>query len=663
VTFTPAPRPRTNGGARAAGTLNKGDVRGQKQRARFRRRLMKLETHPFCGVDGEGGNQPDDAALFGERHNYLLLRAGGHLLYNDNRPLGFQDCAEFLCGLPRDRTYVSYFFDYDATKILESAPWERVGRLFTGMGLVDIGDFQVGYTPHKSFRIRARGDERPALEINDLGTFFQCSFVKALEDWNIGTPEQRYGISRGKLQRGDFRGMTEKTIAYNWSEVELLEMLADEFARTCADLGYFPQRWQGPGQLASAVLAHNDVPRRRDISLCSNRKMMELANEAYYGGRFENAAHGPVHGPVYQYDINSAYPHAMRSLPCLLHGSFRSVKDRPADLGSLWFGRVAFTSQHDSVLAHLPVRTRDGGLIFPRTGQGVYWSPEVRAAERAGMRVEFQSGYVYEKGKTCSCDPFGFVSGMYAERKALGKSARGKVLKLGMNSLYGKLAQSVGSPPYANPVWASLITATTRAMIADACALAPAAIASIATDAVFSTVPLPLPTGSQLGEWDLTVHESGLFLVQPGVYFSGDSAHSNKTRGISANVFAASRQDFMRAWTSLTESGFNFPAHTVPLTVKQFISLRQAKAWGTPHKTGQWLNSDRRVSFEIRPKRMAPLRRDAAGTWWSSAPSGSVDEVSVPYKRVIGGAAALALEEERHIHMDQPDWSGWFLDE
>lgn len=637
-----------------------GDRNAQARRRTVRNRVARLADKPFCGVDGEGGNLPDPGTLFGTRHEYLLLRAGSLVLETGN-PLSFWECAEFLTSLPVDFTYAAYYFDYDVTMMLKSAPVDRVKRLFNvqgNIGDVEIGPYLVGYMPGKSFRIKRKIDPTPALVINDMGPFFQCSFVKALTDWNIGTAEQRAKILEGKSKRSGFAAMTGEDREYNRLEVELFEQLATEFGETCADLDIVPSRWQGPGQIASAVLKKNNVPRQKDIPICQNTMLMGLANDAYYGGRFENTALGPIGQSIYQYDINSAYPHAMRSLPCLLHGSFRKTRTRPEGSEQLWFGRVAHVHSPGSMLAHLPSRTREGGLVFPLSGSGVYWSVEVEAAERAGATIDFAEGYVYEKSKTCSCVPFDFVQEMYTQRKALGKSARGLVLKLGMNSLYGKLAQSIGSPPYANPLWASLITAITRAMIADACALNPGAIISVATDAVFSLVPLALDCGTSLGQWEETLHPNGMFLVQPGVYFSGDLSQKSKSRGVNLTVLEDGKELFETCFEELRGDQWRFAHHKVSLEVTRFISMRQALAWNRPEKAGSWPTDPRNISFEIRPKR-DQVPRLVDGVWRTRPPEGSPLTQSVPYGKVIGGGRNM--NAERAVRWEQPDFSEFFL--
>src|SRR5215472_7580485 len=191
---------------------------------------------PFIGVDGEGGNVPEEGTLFGTRHQYLSLRAGAELL-ETGHPLEFRECMSFLCEMPRYSIPVAFFFDYDVTMMLRTAPRDRAYRLLhpelrrgrDGNVLpVDIDEFQVDYLPHKEFRVRRRGTSRWTV-ISDVGQFFQSSFLTALEKWDVGTPEEREFIRKGKSMRADFAELTDETRAYNALECLLLEQLMTDF--------------------------------------------------------------------------------------------------------------------------------------------------------------------------------------------------------------------------------------------------------------------------------------------------------------------------------------------------------------------------------------------------------------------------------------------------
>ena len=617
---------------------------------------------PFCGVDGEGGNIPDPDALFGDKHSYLLLRIGEWKVENPSG-LSFHDCAKFLCDLPKNRIYVAYFFDYDVTMMIKGLPEERARRVFdrhkrTKGGQVmpvDYEGYQFDYLPHKEFKVRREGE--PWTIVSDVGQFFQTSFLNTLDKWEIGDDEQREMIRAGKSQRADFTGVTDEIRAYNALEVWLLEQLMSEFRTVCIDTGYIPKKWQGPGYLAAAMLAYHGVPKRKDIPIMMNDDFRRLANDAYYGGRFETTACGPIVGPVYQYDINSAYPSILRGLPCLTHGAWRRIRDIP-DNGELWFGQVYFYHPAPALLYNLPVRDKVGNIHYPREGNGVYWSTELEAAQRAGTDIRLSTGWVYESN--CECRWFDFIDAYYEKRLSLGKSTKGYVLKLAGNSIYGKVAQSIGYAPYANPIWAGLITAGCRAKIIDAYNPCKDHTYMIATDGIFVGEKQNLLLSNRLGEWEETEHEDGIFIVQPGIYYV--SGGDVKTRGVERGRINQKREDFQAAWDRFLEShGENY---VVEVDVDNFITARQALARNNWAIAGTWEKTTRKISFDWSVKRQRSAAFGDGRAVRTIPHRGSRSLMSVGYDHLIGGETVRSvlnrfrdaglIEAERMS--EQPDW-------
>lgn len=649
-------------------------------------------SRPFAGIDGEGGN-------VGGRHEYLLLRAGNHSL-ETAAPLTTAECLGFIADLPRDFCYVGYFFDYDVTMICRDMPPERVYRLvdrdcrLSSDGRYtypldweddDGNQFQVEYLPRKEFKVRRKFYEgthdcgacsmppdtcrflgrccescrhlpryrhTPWSIVNDVGTFFQCAFVKALEEWQVGTVAQRAMIGEGKALRAEFGEVTQEERDYNALEIELLQDLMTQFRQVCRDVGYVPARWQGPGNMASAMLSHHGVPRKRDLSIPP--PLVRLANDAYYGGRFETTAVGPVYGGIYQYDINSAYPAGMVNLPCLIHAKY--IHEYQPD--QLTLCRVRFKATEVARLYSLPVRNKFGSISFPECGAGVYWSPELAAMRHQSFEVRDAWTII----RQCDCQPFDWLPAVYEQRLQLGKTAKGRVLKLGTNSLYGKQAQSIGAAPYANPVYAGLITALTRAALQRAAHSGPNCCEDcymLATDAVFTGAPrdLPMAPGKRLGEWDAERH-SELFIVQPGLYFT-DTHDMPKTRGIPRQSAVEQRDDFFVAYARLILSG-DVKASTVPVRLRQFTGLRIAAARHKPETAGVWSEVVKDISFEWVNKRDGQRTEFevSEGVTRGNLPTLRTwprfgGTASIPYSKDIGKMlAAMKLES-----LDQPDWA------
>jgi hypothetical protein len=138
----------------------------------------------------------------------------------------------------------------------------------------------------------------------------------------------------------------------------------------------------------------------------------------------------------------------------------------------------------------LPFRTKTGNILRPQRVKGWYWAHEVEAAIQAGL-IDTTEIEKWESYQACHCaPPFNLpdigIGRMYNLRLAMGKNtAAGKAFKLVYNSAYGKTAQSIGQPKYANPIYASLITSRCRTLILRAIASHPEksrAVAMVATD-------------------------------------------------------------------------------------------------------------------------------------------------------------------------------------
>jgi hypothetical protein len=208
---------------------------------------------------------------------------------------------------------------------------------------------------------------------------------------------------------------------------------------------------------------------------------------------------------------------------------------------------------------------------------------------------------------------FDWVRDLYQARQQIGSKTRGYPLKLGLNSLYGKMAQRSGRGPYHDAVSAGLITAITRARLVEALSQDSEAVVMLATDAVFSTRPLALDVGADLGQWEC--HEwSDLFIAQPGVYWSpADLSNLVKSRGAPRTVIGAAAPLFIEAWTEWhdllrrPELRERFLAErlipSVPVAIRVFHGCREALHRGKPWLAGKWEEVRRHVSFEWSTKR------------------------------------------------------------
>jgi hypothetical protein len=303
----------------------------------------------------------------------------------------------------------------------------------------------------------------------------------------------------------------------------------------------------------------------------------------------------------------------MPQLPCPLHTRWEHeprTNRLPKD--SLYLAKVSF-SHPDGPWCGLPFRQK-GTLFWPLQGTGWYWSPEIEAAQRH-LQADIIIHDLWIAHQTCDCQPFGWVDALYEKRRRLGRKTRGYPVKLGLNSLYGKMAQRCGRGPYHDVVSAGLITSITRARLIEAIGQDPQSVVMVATDAVFSTRPLSLDIGDKLGQWEEKVWPD-LFIAKPGVYWSpSDLEKSVKSRGAPRSVIGPAALRFHEVFAEFLDL-LRRPAAmecvlkerlipSVPITVRVFNGCRLALAYGKPWLAGKWEDVTRNESFEWKTKRDA----------------------------------------------------------
>jgi DNA polymerase type B, organellar and viral len=634
----------------------------------------RLNT-PFIGCDGEGAGVDHLG-----RQNYMLFRMGNRELFT-GRPLGTYEILDFICDEPSGSILVGFAFGYDVTMILRDLSEERQRRLLAprvfGEGKSPFTwwqDFDIDYLPRQFLRVRRirrytddEGIERREAVKGTTRTiwetfgFFQKSFAKCLESFAVGTPELRASIAATKGRRGNVDWtITDLEREYCGMECDMLAELMNKLRQYCADADIHPRSWSGAGKLAEALHKKHGTLRapKKIEEMLWPQPVDDWANIAYYGGRFEITKVGLIKNPVYEYDICSAYPAAMRGLPCLVHGAWNYSDSRSLPDAEIYVADIEYTrrlwADIPGSLNGFPCRSKKGSLVWPRSSSGVYWSYEIRSAVELGHQVKCNGAWVYER--RCDCDPFHWVEPLYNYRKSIGSQGAGYPIKLGINSLYGKLAQRKGVGVYNNMIWAGLITSKTRALLNSAIKLAPYDIVMIATDAVYSTAELPLDLGGSLGQWEVTRFDDGLFIVQPGLYWSPDKK-KRKSRGLSGRFFEerGRTEAFEQAWDNYMtaqNSQLDVPFPQVPVDFDNFIGLKLALARNKPELAGTWLPSIRAMSFDYTKKRRRQDLCDGHITTYDYVKMAR----TLPHRDFIALGGADTLDIAKLELQDQPDY-------
>ncbi len=487
-----------------------------------------------------------------------------------------------------------------------------------------------------------RPSKNPRMYVCDTFGFWQCSFLAAInpKSWPgtpIATDEEYAIISEGKSLRSAYNVRVGETwfladmAKYNRAENAVLARITEKLNEGFMGIGLKLDRanWYGPGRAAQAWL-NTLIPRNEWVPSKSNPDKLisplsrehhndvleewqtEIGRLTYYGGWFEQFAHGHIPGTIWEYDINSAYPAVIAELPCLLHGrwtrgSEREFSELPTHGITAVHGTFVGSNRY---IGGLPYRTRQGAIVHPHETVGWYWSHEISAAIDAGLidDVVVKEWVHYEP---CNCPPpMRGIANLYAARidPAVGKnSPRGKSYKLVYNSAYGKFAQSIGNPRFGNGIYASLITAGCRATILRAIAthpMGPRAVTMVATDGVYFTSPHPSldMTPNKLGCWEES-SMTGMTQLMPGIYWNDNaraavrdgSTIKVKSRGISGRDLAESMEALDRLFDDFAINGewpeFKLKVGFAMTSAKQAITRNQ---WHTACHVAH--NEDRTIN-------------------------------------------------------------------
>lgn len=627
----------------------------------------------FIGIDGEGVTRPDGT------HIYDMLSVGDQTLVSpDGGPLAYQEIFTFLYGefeRNPEATFVGFFLGYDFNQWFRSLPEDRARMLLTKQGRiarkrqdheylgpfpVDDGEWEFDILGMKRFRFRPLGSKE-WMYINDTGPFFQTSFLNVIDpsQWDdpIVSQEEFEIVKAGKADRGRRQTLAQQmknraiTAKYNTLENEILARVMARLNSGFVSIGVKLKKdqWYGPGQAAQMWMRNEGIPTSEEMQKAIPDFAWDAAQASYFGGWFEIFAHGIVPGTSYEYDINSAYPYIISKLPCLLHGEWRQGgKDILPDWRKrpylLIHAEVEGSDYNVGTMLH---RTPQHKILRPRKTRGWYWAHEIDAAIRAGI-VNKVSVNQWVEYLPCDCSgPYEeSMPELYTQRLRVGKnSPEGKAYKLIYNSAYGKHAQSIGSPRFANSVYASLITSGCRTMILDAIATHPTKTESllmVATDGVYFHEPHPYLdiSPAELGKWDYSEKES-LTLFMPGLYWDNSTrkrlrngrSPKLKSRGISAGDLANRIWELDAAFEAF--DGREWPKLQIPIDF-QMVSCVQALTRGKWETGGTLIHGDEKsISANPVSKRFPmPFFNDS---YWITSPYPVTDILdSTPYDKTFG---------------------------
>lgn len=527
----------------------------------------------------------------------------------------------FLKRQRRNVVQVVFGASYDFTMILRSLPFQKLMELKTSPhNTIEWDGYTITYIRGKFLSVKKNGH---IARVFDVMGFFQSSFGKVLKqffhDLDDKEKAELQEIIEQKANRENFDvSMRDQIVHYNFLELKWLVRVMDKLASELSASGLHLRSWTGAGAMAEAFLKQHESTKYYKIKnrLRVPSEVIGIARYAYYGGRAEIFQAGMIDQPVYNYDINSAYPYYITQLPSLL-GTYWVHRIEPKikyeDIRDFSLYKVKW-SYPDCIVGGFPYRSKYFNTItFPDAGIGWYWGIEVKANLEY---IQFHKNYkleileAYEMHEERPYRPFTWVGDEYRKRQELKEiekatgihDIRSDIKKMGINSIYGKFAQRVGhkvdkfAPPYHNILYAGFITAGCRAQILRNITNHESAVVSIATDGVFATEPLERcesALSTKLGEYEKHVSDR-MFILQAGFYFYEDKGTwYSKTRGVLRSAIQPEMIQNVMLQFRLGKRSFIFPINKF-MTVSQISSNNYDNigSWvrGTSERDGKVIN-------------------------------------------------------------------------
>jgi hypothetical protein len=469
----------------------------------------------FLALDGESIN--DNLCLLGSNTD-LELRC------HSSRWLSTAELVDFLWSLrwkSKGSTFVWFSAHYDVNHIARDLSQGGKDALFNSEPVVFKG-YKLHYFTRKFLRIKKLDSNESAVTIYDVWSFFGSSFIKACEKFLVNDAqwkEHQEKIEWGKkarvaFQQRDFEEMRE----YNLAECQLLVKMMNNIEGMLTRNDLSLSRWYGPSALAGTILRSNDIQLEYPDEtewLEDYPQLREPFYCAYFGGRIEAFQLGSFR-KVYYYDINSAYPTALSQV-WRVSENWEHHKKYSNLFASVW--HIRWKLPKTCHIGLFPFRDSTGSIYFPSAGEGWYWQPEIEYALKYWKPyITVLEGYSQRQRKSKMTE---LVLALYKKRQQLKaiKDDSEYVLKIALNSMYGKFAQRLGKAPYRNLCWAGYTTSYTRARLLEASHKNPKNIIAFATDGIISTALIKgLKFSKELGDWSADTWKKAAVLM-PGIYF------------------------------------------------------------------------------------------------------------------------------------------------
>ena len=406
----------------------------------------------FVGVDTETENGDI----------FLIADSDGNYL---DGIITFERVAEFLFQHEGEWIFF-YNLSYDAECILKLLPEEILKQYKWKKELrFQYKNYKIHYIDRKKLTL-SKG--KHSVSGYDIAQYYDNKPLDVASE-SIGiTLDQKYLELKKKREifskfyysrhKGEIR-------AYCLEDCRHTKELSEHWIATFeAVFSFYPKNWISAGYLAEKVLINNNIP----IPLFNELEypIQEIARSSFYGGRFELIKRGYI-GECYLYDLNSAYPYALTTLPDITQGRwFESKKIHPKAKIGFFFIQANISDKVK--ISPFPFVKKNRTICYPSGKFRTYVTLDELLMVKGDKNIQYT---ILDSWQFIPKDnptyPFkNFIKKQYYKRLELKEldNPLEKAIKIVLNSIYGKMAQRTNNMigNLFNPVIASYITGFTR---------------------------------------------------------------------------------------------------------------------------------------------------------------------------------------------------------
>jgi len=481
----------------------------------FRKRTLKdlQKSLRVFGLDTE--TYPDGRC-------FMISTSEGDVFKPEDLP------KRFFSRKYRGKAFVCYSLKFDEGSLLQGLPKEKLAEL-KEKGKTSWEGYIFKSFPKKALII-SKG--KNAVSIYDMASFFGIPLEEATSLF----------LGKHKLAQ-DTNLFTPEYVSSNWDKIAqyciqdaiLAKELAQYLISKLESLGVYPRKLFSFAYISwqhfSRKCSHSSIQRYWDFY----PELLDYAMKAYRGGKFEVIEKG--YDWYYEYDINSAYPFEIANLKDITSAVvLKTSRYEPkADYGFIRC-RVSIPMGF-----HHTIGIKRGDINIYPAGEfeAIITKAEFDFLRENKIPVRILDAYWLK----CQSERYPYreeILRLYQEKllaKAEGRLVEYHILKMLLNSLYGKFLQliSKGDKFIAgsswNPIYGAIITANIRLRLAKMQNQYDSIVA-VHTDSIIATNPLPIDNSKEIGEFSKAIEGEGVILGS-GVYQIGEKS---KFRGFETKV-------------------------------------------------------------------------------------------------------------------------------